>query len=241
MRNYLYKLIIDDVTGLCYKNCLNYFPDHSRILDVGIGNGIMIRRFHNLIRTKGLRITGIDINSSYLKHCSTLISQWQLEDHIEIFHTPVESYEPPAQEFFDFILFSMSFMLFRDQPLVLDRIRPWLRPGGRVLFFQTMFRKRSFFMEFIKPKLKYLTTVDFGRVTYHNDFAALMDRKHLSITENRLIKRNWFQGEYHLVISALENGMATRAEKFALKKSEMRTPHPIPNRKGSRLSHPDQT
>lgn len=39
MRNYLYKLIIDDVTDICYKNCLDYFPPESKILDVGIGNG----------------------------------------------------------------------------------------------------------------------------------------------------------------------------------------------------------
>jgi len=41
MRNYLYKLIIDDVTDICYRNSLDYFPSGSRILDVGIGNGIM--------------------------------------------------------------------------------------------------------------------------------------------------------------------------------------------------------
>ena len=54
MINYLYKLIIDDVTHMCYQNCLEYFPAGSRILDVGIGNGIMIRRYHDLIRSKNL-------------------------------------------------------------------------------------------------------------------------------------------------------------------------------------------
>lgn len=205
MRNYLYKLIIDDVTDLCYKHTLSYFSPNSRILDVGIGNGIMIRKYHSLIRDKALHITGIDINRNYLNHCNSLISSWQLENNIHVLNEPVESYEPPETEYFDYILFSMSFMLFKDQQLVLDRIKPWLKPAGKVLFFQTMFKDRSLFMEVVKPRLKYLTTVDFGRVTYNNDFAALLEKKHLSVKEDRLLKKEWFKGEYHLYISCFES------------------------------------
>jgi len=205
MRNYIYKLIIDDVTELCYEHTLSYFREDSRILDVGIGNGIMIRKYHSLIRDKSLHITGIDINRNYLNHCSSLISRWHLENNINVLHEPVERYEPPEKQYFDYILFSMSFMLFRDQHLVLNRIRPWLKPDGKVLFFQTMFKDRSLFMEVIKPRLKYLTTVDFGRVTYDNDFAALLKKTHLSLKEDRLLKKEWFKGEYHLFISCFED------------------------------------
>jgi alpha-N-acetylglucosaminidase len=206
MKNYLYKLLIDDVTDLCYNNCLHYFPRNSRILDVGIGNGIMIKNYHALIKTKNLKIIGIDINKSYLEHCSTLISKCRLDNHIRIFHEPVEYYEPPANHYFDFILFSMSFMLFEDQKMVLDRIRDWLKPDGKILFFQTMFREKTRVIEFIKPKLKYFTTIDFGKITYEEDFYALLGQKNVSINEDRLIKREWFKGEYRLIISTLENG-----------------------------------
>ncbi|HVN71534.1 MAG TPA: class I SAM-dependent methyltransferase, partial [Desulfomonilia bacterium] len=206
MKNYLYKLIINNVTDLCYDNSLNYFPPGSRILDVGIGNGLMLRKYHRLIKSKNLAMVGIDINKSYLSHCSNLIRICRLEDHVRIYHEPVECYEPPEPEYFDFILFSMSFMLFRDQELVLDRVRNWLRPGGKIIFFQTMFQDRSPFMEFIKPKLKYLTTVDFGRVTYDDGFFELLKKKMLTIDEDRHIKREWFKGEYRLIISSVENG-----------------------------------
>lgn len=206
MRNYLYKLIIDDVTDICYKNCLDYFPAGSRILDVGIGNGIMIRQYHDVIKSKGLRITGIDINPDYLKHCRSLIRKWDLRDNIEVKHTSVENYTPPVLGYFDFILFSMSFMLFDDQQLVLDRIKPWLSHRGEVVFFQTMFKDKSFLLEVIKPRLKYLTTIDFGRVTYEKDFAELLDRKDISITQDRMLKREWFKGEYHMIISSPKNG-----------------------------------
>ena len=76
MKNQLYKLIIDSVTNYCYKNCLEYFTPDSTILDVGIGNGVMLKNYHMLIKDKTLKITGIDINKSYLNHCDSLINKW---------------------------------------------------------------------------------------------------------------------------------------------------------------------
>lgn len=206
MVNYLYKIIIDDVTNICYGNCLEYFPDRSRILDVGIGNGAMIERYHAIIRSRQFSITGIDINRQYLRHCRELIRKYGLQDFIDVHYAPVESYEPPDNHHFDFIFFSMSFMLFEDQQLVLDRIKPWLKPDGSVVFFQTMFKNRSFFLEFVKPRLKYVTTVDFGRVTYEQDFFDLLEDKDLAIREDRVLSREWFNGEHRLIISEPRNG-----------------------------------
>jgi hypothetical protein len=66
-------------------------------------------------------------------------------------------------------------------------------------------------MEFIKPKLKYVTTVDFGRVTYNDGFFDLLKKKKLNIVEDRLIKREWFKGEYRLIISSPGNGKAVES------------------------------
>jgi len=204
MKNLLYKLIISDVTDHCYKNCLNYFSNTSTILDVGIGNGAMMKNHHSLIKSKDLRITGIDINKSYIRHCDHLIRNYQLENYIKIYHEPVETYEPPRKEFFDFILFSMSFMLFNNQQLVLDQVKNWLKPGGEIVFFQTMFKERSRLIEFIKPKLKYVTTINFGKVTYEKAFFALIKEKKLSVSEDRLIRKEWFKGEYRMIAMSLE-------------------------------------
>lgn len=206
MKNELYKLIIDDVTNICYHNCLNYFPVKSVILDVGIGNGVMTKNYHSLIKNKDLKIIGIDINRSYLNHCDRLIRAFQLEKHINIHHQSVETYQPPQVEYFDFIVFSMSFMLFENQQLVLERIKGWLKPGGKVIFLQTMFQKRSRLMEFVKPRLKYFTTIDFGQVTYDIDFFALLEKNRLAISEDKLLKREWFKGEYRMIVTAPKNG-----------------------------------
>ena len=203
MKNQLYKLIIKDVTNYCYENCLDYFSKNSAILDVGIGNGVMMKNYHSLIKSKGLKITGIDINKNYLNHCESLIKAYQLESYIEIYNKSVESYFPPEKNYFDFVLFSMSFMLFEDQWLVLDHVKDWLKPSGKIVFFQTMFKEKSSLIDFIKPKLKYLTTIDFGKVTYEDDFFALLNAKNLSVSEDRLIKREWFNGEYRMIATCI--------------------------------------
>ena len=205
MKNILYNLIIEGVTEHCYKNCLDYFPHHSDVLDVGIGNGTMLKKFHSVIKTKSLKITGIDINKVYINHCDHLIRAYQLEDHIKISYKSIESYEPPEHTSFDFILFSMSFMLFKDKQLVLDRIKDYIKPGGKIVFFQTMFKERFRLMEFIKPKLKYITTIDFGSVTYEKDFRDLLHKNRISVSQDQLIKKEWFRGEYRMIIASMEN------------------------------------
>lgn len=93
-------------------------------------------------------------------------------------------------------------MLLQDQGLVLDPVKKWLKPDGKILFFQTMFKEKMGLMEFIKPKLKYVTTIDFGEVIYENDFFNLLKSKELVVVEDRLIKREWFKGEYRMIITA---------------------------------------
>ena len=209
MFSHLYNLFIGDVNDLCYRSALDYLPERAAILDVGIGNGAMLKRYHGVIRAKHLKITGIDINGPYLRHCRDLIRRHGLEEAIDVHHAPVESYCPPADRCFDFIFFSMSFMLFKDPSLVLDRVKAWLKPGGGVLFFQTVFRERSLLMDVVKPRLKYVTSVDFGRVTYERDFFRLLAQKELAVREDRLLRRNLFKGEYRFIVSAPGNGAAT--------------------------------
>ena len=201
MRNCLYKWIIHDATDHCYRNCLSYFQENARILDVGIGNGMMMRTYHPLIKTKGLNIVGLDINKTYLNHCDGMIHTYGLHHHIQICHQPVEVYEPKTKMRFDFILFSMSFMLIHDQSRVLDRVKAWLTPDGKIVFFQTLFRGKFKLMEFIKPRLKYITTIDFGNVIYERDLIGLLQQKGWRVLENRRIRQTWYRGRYHMIVA----------------------------------------
>lgn len=60
-------------------------------------------------------------------------------------------------------------------------------------------------MDFIKPKLVYFTSIDFGKVTYENDFFSLLDKNNIYVSEDRMIKKEWFKGEYRMIVAALGN------------------------------------
>jgi alpha-N-acetylglucosaminidase len=181
---------------------LNYVPNGARLLDVGIGNGIMIETFHPLIRSKQLRITGIDIDANYLKHCRELVRKHQLGDFIDVCQEAAESYVAPHEGCFDNILFCLSFMLLRDPSAVLRRAQSWLKSDGQIVFAQAMFRKRSRLVDVVKPKLKYLTTIDFGTAIYEKDFLALLTDRGLSIREDRVLQGEWFHSQCRMIAAS---------------------------------------
>ena len=66
--------------------------------------------------------------------------------------------------------------LLPDPPAALRHVRSLLAPGGRIYFTQTFEHHPSWLVERLKPLLHLLTTIDFGRVTYEEDFRrALAD------------------------------------------------------------------
>jgi ubiquinone/menaquinone biosynthesis C-methylase UbiE len=211
VKNWVYQVLVHRTTNECYRNSLHYVPDGSRLLDVGIGNGIMLESFHPLIKAKRLKITGIDIDANYLKHCEELVRKHQLADSIDLCHGAAESYRPPQKGCFDNVLFCLSFMLLRDQRAVLQRAREWLKPGGQLIFAQAIFRKRSRLVDLVKPKLKYLTTIDFGRAIYERDFFALLEESGLAIQVDRVLKGEWFNSQCRMIAASFKEAPQDRA------------------------------
>ena len=204
----IYSLLIRDVTKRCYHEALAYFRPGSAVLDVGIGNGSMIRHHHDLIRTKQLTILGIDVNDSYLRTCRRLITKFCLEGQIQVYRCPIETFTPPNDLRFDYVFFSMSFTLLGDPLRVLPRVRPWLKPGGQIVFVHTLFVRRSVLIELLKPRLKYLTTIDFGRVVYQSDFFDLLRKVKLNTVVDRLLGRAPLGGQYRLVAATTDDEYA---------------------------------
>ena len=202
MRNWLYQVFVQRSTNECYRGSLHYVPNGSRLLDVGIGNGIMIETFHPLIRFKKLRITGIDIDPGYLQHCQELIRKHQLQDCIDVCQASAEDYAPSEQGCFDGVLFCMSFMLLQDPHAVLQRVRNWLKPGGQIVFAQAIFQKKSRLVDLVKPKLKYLTGVEFGTPIYEKDFFALLQEHGLSIQADQVLTGGWLHSQCRMIAAS---------------------------------------
>lgn len=60
-------------------------------------------------------------------------------------------------------------MILPDQTKALEIAQRKLSKNGRIYFLLTLYQEKNWFsrlMEHVKPYLKYLCTVDFGKATY---------------------------------------------------------------------------
>jgi len=210
IRQKVYEILVGQVTELCYWAGLNHFPENAAILDVGIGNGLMLHRYHELIKSKGFKITGIDISRDALQECARRIRTYGLEDHIDLRLASIEDFQPDCRPQFDYVFFTMSFMLLENQKMVLDRVRRMIPYDGEILFFQTLYEKKLPIMDFIKPKLKYFSGIEFGPVSYEEDFFALLQDREMTVKEDHRLQKKWFQGEYRLIVTAPATGASDR-------------------------------
>lgn len=199
--SHIYTLSLRDFTQRCYDAAMSHFQPGSAIIDIGIGNGTMLGRQQSVIKSKGLRIVGIDINESYLEDCRRKVETYGLTSQVQVFRSPVETFEPPDNLRFDYALFSMSFTLLKDPLLVLERLKDLLKPDGRIIFVHTMFEDRSRFMEMLKPRLRYFTTIEFGKVMYERDFYDMLRASQLCLETDEVLTGSLFGGKYRMFVA----------------------------------------
>lgn len=173
VRSAIYDAAIVGLTAGWYRAVLSRLPARSHLLDVGIGTGGALLANAGLVRERDLRVTGVDIDADYVRRCAAAVQQAGLGDRI----TPrLESILDHRGGPYDAVYFSASFMLMPDPPAVLRHVRTLLRPGAPLFFTQTFELARSRAAEVVKPLLRLVTTIDFGRVTYEEPFRrALAD------------------------------------------------------------------
>lgn len=185
IRSYIYNKIIFPLTKLCYQEVLSRLPEGSHLLDVGIGTGKALCGNQSIIVKNNLKITGIDIDTAYLKSCQKLIIENQLQNFIILKEL---SFYDEQKTGYDAIYFSSSFMLLPDQRAALLKAKELLSPNGKIYFTQILHSKKNRFIEIIKPKLIYLTSIDFGKITYEKDFFQLIADANLQVIEYKSIK-----------------------------------------------------
>ena len=90
-----------------------------------------------------------------------------------------------------------------DPPAALRVAVGLLKPGGRVYVTQTFQRKTVPGLALLKPLLYYLTTIDFGRLTFEREVEDIVRRSGLTLEEKSLIAGsvdNAYQAAFVLVI-----------------------------------------
>lgn len=71
-----------------------------------------------------------------------------------------------------------------------------LAPGGRIVFLLTMHKNKNWLMDIIKPWFKYITTIDFGRMTYEDQFLGLLDENKLDIVNKARLGDKLFSNQF---------------------------------------------
>ena len=186
LRSFVYDRAIPNFTHLWYKAVLSLLPDNAHILDVGVGTGTALCANAHLLRSKNITVLAIDYDMAYVEKCRRNIIDASLSDLVTATHADIFTFTPPDNKLFDAIYFGASFMIMPDQVTVLNRVIDMLvdREDGRIYFTQTFELKKNTFMEWLKPNLATLTTIDFGKVTYEADFEDVLLRANLSVVSS---------------------------------------------------------
>ncbi len=170
MRALIYDAALLPLTSRWYRAVLERLPRGARLLDIGVGTAGALCRNADLVRNNQLDVLGIDIDAAYIERAQKQVADADLEEFVRI---RLQDVYKCTDGPFEGAYFSASFMLLPDPQAALEQILTQLTDDGRVYFTQTFQTRRSPLMERAKPMLKKLTTIDFGTVTYEEDFLSV--------------------------------------------------------------------
>jgi 2-polyprenyl-3-methyl-5-hydroxy-6-metoxy-1,4-benzoquinol methylase len=180
IRSFIYDTLILRLTSRWYAEVLRRVPESAALLDVGIGTAGALLANADVVKRKGLRVTGIDIDADYVDRARQRLRNSTLTDSAEVRFESVSDHQGGP---YDAVYFSGSFMLLPEPEQALRHCGALLNPGGRIFFTQTFQKQPARWMEVLKPLLKRVTSIDFGRVTYEDNFRAQIRAAGLELEE----------------------------------------------------------
>jgi SAM-dependent methyltransferase len=180
IRSFIYDTLILRLTSRWYAEVLRRVPEGASLLDVGIGTAGALLANADLVERKRLRVVGIDIDADYVERARRRLGDSPLAGRAEVRLESVYDHQGGP---YDAVYFSGSFMLLPEPERALRHCRALLSAGGRIFFTQTIQKRRARWMEVLKPMLKRVTSIDFGRVSYEDDFRAQIRAAGLELEE----------------------------------------------------------
>jgi SAM-dependent methyltransferase len=178
-RGWLYDQLVAGMTSGWYREVLTRLPRGTRLLDIGIGTGAALVRCADVVRARDLTIVGIDVDADYLARCEQAVRRAGLRSVSPRLESVYDHDDGP----YDAAYFSASLMLLPDPAAAVRRVADLLRPGGTLYATQTFQLRRSRVVERLKPLIRYVTTIEFGRVTYEDDFRACLAAAEVELAE----------------------------------------------------------
>jgi SAM-dependent methyltransferase len=180
LRSQIYDALILRLTSGWYAEVLRRLPEGAALLDVGVGTAGALLASADLLRARRLSVTGIDIDADYVERARHRVRDSRLAEVVEIRRESVYDHRGGP---YDAVYFSGSFMLLPDPERALRHTAALLRADGRIYFTQTFEQAPNRWLEIAKPLPKWLTSIDFGRVTYEDAFRAQLRAAGLRLEE----------------------------------------------------------
>jgi len=210
----IYDIVIVKMTSVWYRAVLSRLSSHARVLDIGIGTGTALSKNAELIRDKELRIVGVDYEPSYVTKCERVIKDTAgMAGRVNVVCKSVydgdllqaanDAAGTAKAELFDAVYFSGSISLMPDPAGALRCTAELLKPEGLVYITQTFQRKGHKVFGILKPLLRYVTTIDFGKLTYESEVDKFITDSGLEVVEKSVIPNsvdNYFQAAFIIVL-----------------------------------------
>jgi Methyltransferase domain len=217
LRTAIYDNAVTSFTTKWYAEVLDAVPEYSRLLDVGIGTGTALLANANRLRAKHITVIGVEYDENYAEKCRALVHERGLSSHISCVSCSFYDFKPPNGLLFDHVYFSGSFMILPDHAKAVRKAVDLLvdREDGRLFFTQTFELRKNSFLEWFKPTLAYLTTIDFGTVTYVEDFdEALREGGAIAVSTKKIEDGMSVEGtrESRLVVARSDIYVVSAAE-----------------------------
>jgi ubiquinone/menaquinone biosynthesis C-methylase UbiE len=166
-----------------------------------LGTAAALLKNSDIINEKDLKFTGVDIDLDYINRANYLIDYYKMGTTVKVFHESIYDFQEKG---FDAGYFSGSFMLMPDPEKALKHVISLLKPGSKIYFTQTFEKKKSVVMEYMKPLLQYITTIDFGQVTYEPDFMKVLENVGMKVIINEEMYSNNYRAA-RLIVATLES------------------------------------
>ena len=190
LRSDVYDAVIIRMTKAWYRVVLEDLPSGSRVLDVGIGTASALGENAKLVRTKKLTFVGVDYNAQYISRARRVVDETGISDRVSVHCKSLYDENLPSVtgSDFDAAYFSGSFSLMPDPAEALRVASKLVKDGGPVYITQT-FQKRSIpFLQYFKPAIVYLTSIDFGQLIYERDVLKIIKDAGMVAIRNEVIR-----------------------------------------------------
>eukprot|EP00756_Hemistasia_phaeocysticola_P040701 Hpha_TRINITY_DN16877_c2_g6::TRINITY_DN16877_c2_g6_i1::g.153231::m.153231 len=185
----VYDIVIVKMTAKWYAAVLNRLDEGSRVLDIGIGTASALCVHSKTLQQRRHTFVGVDYDAAYIKKANQVAARAAVSDRLRLHCKSVydDDLRKATGDNFDAVYFSGSFTLMPDPVGALKATAGLLKPGGKIYITQTYQKRHTPVLGWLKPMLKYLTTIDFGQLTYETDIAKILKDSGMTVEENKPI------------------------------------------------------